>query len=103
MKSFKLQFYDVFCQGLCATVSFKRICWTKQDEFRDLLLSTILVTSFCAIEGLTQVGPRWSYLQELDMIGKTAMVDSFNVSLSSSFIRKKLSTIPVLPIMSLFN
>ena len=66
-----------------------------------------------------------------DMIGRTGMVDSFNVSLSASFIRKKirlqafasgirlflpddsarlalsetlkLSTIPVLPIMSLFN
>ena len=60
-----------------------------------------------------------------DMIGKTGMVNSFDVSLSSSFIRKKrpsssllclfflmklelsktskLSTIPVLPIMSLFK
>ena len=51
-----------------------------------------------------------------DMIDKTGMVDSFEVSLSSSFIRKlfflmklelsetsKLSTIPVLPIMSLFS
>ena len=51
------------------------------------------------------------YLHIHDMIGKTGMVDSFDVSLSSSFIRKKLelsetsklSTIPVLPIMSLFN
>ena len=39
-----------------------------------------------------------------NMIGRTGMVDSFNVSLSASFIRKKLSetlrlsTIPVLPI-----
>ena len=52
----------------------------------------------------------------MDMIGGTGMVDSFNVSLSASFITKKiflmklalsetlkLSTIPVLPIMSLFN
>ena len=54
-----------------------------------------------------------------EMIGKTGMVDSFNVSLSSSFYKKKrglfflmklelsetlkLSTIPVLPIMSLFK
>ena len=53
-----------------------------------------------------------------DMIGETGMVDNFDVSLSSSFIRKKkffflmklelsetskLSTIPVSPIMSLFN
>ena len=50
------------------------------------------------------------------MIGRKGMVDSFNVSLSESFIRKKLmklalsetlklSTIPLnfLPIMSLFN
>ena len=50
----------------------------------------------------------------IDMIGKTGMVDSFNVSLSSSFglfflmnfelsETLKLSTIPVLPIVSLFN
>ena len=47
------------------------------------------------------------------LIGETGMVDNFDVSLSSSFIRKmmklelsetsKLSTIPVSPIMSLFN
>ena len=55
-----------------------------------------------------------------DMIGETGMVDNFDVSLSSSFIRKKkklffflmklelsetskLSTIPVSPIMSKFT
>ena len=44
------------------------------------------------------------------MIGETGMVENFDLSLSSSFIRKlelsemlKFSTIPVSPIMSLFN
>ena len=52
--------------------------------------------------------PLWPYI----IGGETGMVDNFDVSLSSSFIRKmklelsetsKLSTIPVSPIMSLFN
>ena len=46
-----------------------------------------------------------------NLIGRTGLVDSFNVSLSASFIllklvlskTLKLSTNPVLPIMSLFS
>ena len=37
------------------------------------------------------------------MIGETGMVDNFDVSLERRYETSKLSTIPVSPIMSLFN
>ena len=93
-------------------VKIRKPCFTSFCQSTSQKVKRKIKTFELSPEILTDLVENWL---NNDMIGETGMVDKFDVSLSSSFIRKKsiflmklelsetskLSTIPVSPIMSL--